>query len=301
VTHDYFAYGLGIRSEVELLSLEPGRFETPDLTIKVTRSPRPAEPEDSSNFRHGEHEQVWQFANLGTYVIRGENEVLLDAYEGVTDQSIEIMLVGPIFAILLHRLGYFVIHGSAIEIDGKTAVFVGQKGAGKSTTGAALLARGHKLVNDDLAAVTFDAEGAAWLTPGFPQTKLSPQVVENVAIAEATILPKASADFNKELFRLTAPFSHEKRRISRIYVLHPAEEFAVEPLHGPAALPPLLEHSYVPQFTHWGRPFTLAERAEQLRACSKLIGAVQVCDLKVARDLSRFDALCETIEHDIAR
>jgi hypothetical protein len=300
LTYDYRAYGLAIRSDAEFLSLEPGVFDTPDLVISLTRVPPPAEPETSSNFKHGEHEQHWQFANIGTFHIIGVSEVRITAFEGVTDQSVEIMLVGPVFAILLHMLGFFVIHGSAIEINGRTAVFVGQKGAGKSTTGAALLSRGHAIVNDDLAAVTFDKDGAAWLTPGFPQTKLSAQVVENVAITQATVLPKASATFAKELFRLTAPFSHEARRISRIYVLQPAEAFGVTRLEGPAALPPLLEHSYVPQFTHWGRPFTLPERGDQLRACSRIIAATQVCELRVARDLERLGDLCEVIEHDIA-
>lgn len=83
-----------------------------------------------------------------------------------------------------------VLHGSLVAIGGRLAVFVGQTGAGKSTLGASLHARGHRLLGDDAVIVTEQAGGILGEAV-YPSLRLFPDSIlrllgENVATAPMT-------------------------------------------------------------------------------------------------------------------
>lgn len=55
--------------------------------------------------------------------------------------------------VLLHRPDTVVLHGNAVVLDGRAWVFLGESGAGKSTTALELLQRGALLLADDRVPV----------------------------------------------------------------------------------------------------------------------------------------------------
>jgi hypothetical protein len=65
----------------------------------------------------------------------------------------------------LRRLGFFMIHAFAAAIDGRFALLVGDIGAGKTTTGIALLDNGWKLMSNDSPIVA--SSGRVLSYPGF--------------------------------------------------------------------------------------------------------------------------------------
>lgn len=74
------------------------------------------------------------------------------------------VLVGIGLGLLLHRRGVTCLHGSVVSVRGRTIALLGDSGAGKSTTAAALVAGGGTLISDDIAALCPDGDGftVAW-------------------------------------------------------------------------------------------------------------------------------------------
>ena len=89
-------------------------------------------------------------------------------HSGVSDQDISTFLLGSAVGALLIQRGIFVLHGNALEKDGKAIVCMGHSGAGKSTLAYGLMQQGWRLLADDLVAVNPDG----LVLPGIPRIKL---------------------------------------------------------------------------------------------------------------------------------
>lgn len=72
-----------------------------------------------------------------------------------------------------------VLHGSLVDMGGVLAVFVGETGAGKSTLGASLHARGFRLLGDDAVILT-EQEGTFFGEAVYPSLRLYPNSIEEV-------------------------------------------------------------------------------------------------------------------------
>jgi len=104
----------------------------------------------------------------------GEAIVRVDETREVTALDREILL-GPALVLALALRGVWCLHASAAVFGGRTFVFLGESGQGKSTLAAYLSGeRKWRLVADDILPVTIGPTGmVAW--PHFPQRKLSVQ------------------------------------------------------------------------------------------------------------------------------
>src|SRR5207237_1355091 len=105
--------------------------------------------------------------------IQGGCAITVDPSPEVTADQLRFYLLTRAFAILLHQRGASVLHGSAVALGGRAAIFLGTWGQGKSTLAEALWRRGHALMTDDVAAVRFTAGGPEAL-PSYPQLRRAP-------------------------------------------------------------------------------------------------------------------------------
>lgn len=91
--------------------------------------------------------------------------------------------LGPILALALRRRGRVCLHASAVEWHGKAVLFVGSAGAGKSTTAAAMVRHGARLIADDICALcehgnkfrVFAGQGVVRLWPESADLLFGPQ------------------------------------------------------------------------------------------------------------------------------
>jgi HPr Serine kinase C-terminal domain len=67
--------------------------------------------------------------------------------------------------------GIVCLHGSAISIQDQAVLLLGDSGAGKSTTAAALSQRGFAVLSDDLVPLQ-EYHGQFWVQPTYPQVRL---------------------------------------------------------------------------------------------------------------------------------
>ncbi len=115
------------------------------------------------------------------------------------------------------------LHGSAVEFGGKAWVFIGESGAGKSTTAHELLARGGMLLADDMSIVDVEKK---LVRPGSPSIRLWKESDEVVgAVFDRQIHEQTT----KRWFRI----SDEQAVIGEIALggviwLHPTEDLAID-------------------------------------------------------------------------
>ena len=295
----YKAYGLVIGSEVALPELEPTAPAMPDLEIAVGPvdfSSRASQQATAIRFEPTRQYLSWQA--VGTFMISGANRIAVDPAPGVDDPLLAFPLLGPVMALALHQRGLLVLHASAIEVDGKSVIFMGDKGAGKSTTAGAMIRAGHRLLTDDVVALDLSDPDRPMILPGFPQLKLAADAAGAIRLERAEVRPQVHPQIDKAQHRLHDGFAPQAAPVSRIYVLERGAMAAISPLSGAAALPAIIKFSYVTRFGRQALPGDFA--ALHLRQCAQVAGRVGVSRLEVPAGLDRIDEAVAAIETDLA-
>lgn len=161
--HSYCAFGLAISSEVELPQL-PLAAAVPqaDLLIRVGT----VEPSLHSEVGYRRGRLFDDFR----YEATAGREVVIEPLPGAAPNNIADGIMSRVLTIIAYQRGLLPLHASAVDVNGRTIAVCGLSGAGKSTLAALLVARGGRVVADDMLVI--GAEGAlAW--PGAGGLKLS--------------------------------------------------------------------------------------------------------------------------------
>lgn len=290
----YTAYGLGIESCLALPEL-PAAEAGSDLVVvtkpgagAATRSRRRA-----AQVRPGHARLAWPGA--GTFLVRHGREIAVTPSPRVRPEVLRLFLLGPVLAVALHQRGRFVLHASAVVIGGVASAFLGGPRWGKSTTAAALHARGHPLVADDVLAIDDSHDPPAAL-PGIPQLKLWPDASAAVGADPAT-LPRVHPRLEKRVCPTSPSDMATPIPMRRLYVLAPSPEPEprIEPLAPQAALIELMRHSYAARALHREQP------ARHFTRCAALASRLPVRRLVAPRSLGHLGELSALIENDVGR
>lgn len=110
---------------------------------------------------------------LGWMLARDGSEIIVAPEPGAESELEPYILGSGVGAICLQN-GFLPLHASAVVHDGDVIAFAGVSGAGKSTMGAAMAARGCQHVTDDLAVLKIAAHESPTLYPGPRTIKLAP-------------------------------------------------------------------------------------------------------------------------------
>ncbi len=185
IVYRYAAYGVSIRSDAPL-PLPPlatsGLFE-----IEVHNNNGPIDPciQGESGFEQNPSTafDVASLSDGSAYVrMRGVGEISVSPdgrllacrrYAESTSESFNVYLVTQALSFALVKCGLEPLHATAVAIDGKAALFLGDCGLGKSTLAAAFLRAGYRLLSDDLL-VLHKPHAALLAYPGSPRIKLFP-------------------------------------------------------------------------------------------------------------------------------
>ncbi|HTV70461.1 MAG TPA: serine kinase [Rhizobiaceae bacterium] len=294
----YRAFGLEIHSDLELPELPPSDSGQPDIAIRIGKFDR-AVPGTAGGSYHefSDEDRFLAWSAVGKFLITGGTQIDIEPADGVDPRLIAFPLLGPVMALLLHDRGQFVLHASAVSVNGVAAAFLGDKGAGKSTTAAAMLAAGHKLVTDDVLAIEVRGDGDCRIEPAFPQVKLAADAAIRIPLAEAEILPTVHPAIEKRLHKLTGEFPESAQSIRRIYVLKRGSEARITALPSADALSALFRFSYVLRF---GRQGLLGGASRHLEQASHLVRNVGVSILEVPDNLGRLPEVVDLVARNLA-
>lgn len=294
----YFAYGLGIRSALhlpEFITTEGGydvniRLENVDYThndyvpLEVINKPL--------YVRITPKEAVIFVKKVGVFLVRGGCEVVVRQAPDVDECLLRSYITGTVIAVLLYQRSLLVLHASLVNINGSAVAFLGKSGEGKSSTAAALCARGHSIMADDVAAVNLDTRPAT-VFPGFPQIKLNPEVAVSLGY-DIESLHLLHLREEKRSYRAMQGFSQAPLPLRHIYVLAEDAALNIEPLRPQEAVIELVRHS---------RPTTLFHSggAPHFLQCVNLAKELTVYRLKRPLSLSLLPELSQLLEEHVAR
>lgn len=298
-TGQYAGYGLCIHSTLPLPELTPAASGIPDVMVRVGATGR-ARPKTN---RMGEYfelttEQAFLFWDrVGGFQVREGREVIVETLPGVEPCLARLPLLGMVMGAVLYQRGILVLHGSAVAIDGRIAAIVGYSGRGKSTLAAALHARGHPLVADDLLAVECRGDAGPRVFPSFPQLMLHPQSATASLGDDPDRLPLLAEGIAKRRRRAANGFSLQALPLRGIYVLETDESPSLVQLPRQVGLLELIRHSYAIRLFRRAMPGPRA--AEHLRQCAAVANHVLIRRLTRDRCLEGVAELARRVEADL--
>lgn len=161
--HVYCAFGLAIHSEVELPQLPPGDAAAPPDLVIVTGTVAPSLHSEIGCRRGRMFDDFRYEATAGC-------EVVIEPLPGAAAHNIADGIMSRVLTIIAYQRGLLPLHASAVDVGGQVIAVSGQSGAGKSTMAALLVARGGRVVADDMLVLAGDG-ALAW--PGAGGFKLS--------------------------------------------------------------------------------------------------------------------------------
>ncbi|MCH9755867.1 MAG: hypothetical protein K0U37_01580 [Gammaproteobacteria bacterium] len=201
----YKLFGLSVRCDVPLFVPE---YELSSGHVDVTV--RCSNQKPSVSYENNKDNLIFEVTDIAQFQVQAGCQITYIPYDSATEDSLRLCIMGSCMGALLQQRGLIVLHGNAITWDNQTcSIYVGDKGAGKSTTAGWYYKQGASIVADDICAITFNAEGRPVVLPSFPQIKLwqasadllgiSTEHLKRVRVQyDKFMLPIASHQFAKE-------------------------------------------------------------------------------------------------------
>lgn len=171
--HRYVYYGLGVHSEFPLWG--DGEADCPrDVTVRWLAPDAPAADVERQVEREGGGDCLrLHWPHVGEMTI-SRTRIVVHGEQDAESGHLRHLVSGIGLGLVLHLRGVFALHASAVALDGHAVAFVGAKGAGKSTIAAALSARGHTLLSDDVVAIDLPGDSAPLVRQGPTNLNLWP-------------------------------------------------------------------------------------------------------------------------------
>lgn len=291
--HSYLAFGLGIASALRLPELVAGDGRA-DVEIHRSAPLAPVclPPQADAETMVGPNEWRLTYDDVGVLSVRDGRRIDLALLRGASPRTVRLTLLGPAMAVLLHQRGFLLLHASVVEIAGRAVAFLGESGSGKSTLAAALHARGHRLVADDLAAVRIGANGPE-VYAGFPQLKLWPDALTALG-RDIAQLQRVEPGLEKRAHRVREGFADRPAiPLMQLHVIEEGPTVELTPLRSRDAFLALVRHAYGIQRRDG------VSGTEHFRVRSEIVRRVPACRLSRPWDLGALLTSVERIELEL--
>ncbi|MBL8209688.1 MAG: hypothetical protein JNK87_03200, partial [Bryobacterales bacterium] len=170
VTYCYRVCGLDIMTPLELRSGAPQVSGENGADVHIARMAVPESLPDAGfrgpTWETSTSDILLRIPSIARLLMHEGREISYEMSPGASDSLLPLFLTGSALGAILHQRGEYVLHASAIAVDGGAMIFCGQSGAGKSSLVAALCAAGHPLLADDVCRVQFGRRGPMVIPDG---------------------------------------------------------------------------------------------------------------------------------------
>lgn len=239
--HHYTAFGLHILSEISLPELADGNPHSPtDVYIRKGTVELP-EMRPTMIYRRGirvffgrdgQQALYLDWAGVASFKASGGTELVVSPV-ALEANVISLFTVSEALGLLLFQKGYFLLHASSVAMGDEAWCFMGMPGAGKSSTAAAFIKAGCRLLSDDLTAITFNEAGNPVIIPAYPQLKIWEKTVNGLHYDKSDLEP-VSEGVNKFAYQPRGQFSAREVPLKKVFFLHKARNKpAVQPMSVP--------------------------------------------------------------------
>lgn len=195
-------FGLRVRSEIEhpdyILNLlgasrcdeTTTSAETADVVVSYGRVADRPEPDLPAVTRTiSPMRTCIHLRGMGTVDILDGRQIVVDPDPGADAEGLSLCVFGMAFAYILLQRDLTPLHASAIELNGQVIALLGQGGQGKSSTAAVLRERGHRVIADDLIAVSLAGPVPQVIGQDLPHLKIWANAAAPMGISTADALP----------------------------------------------------------------------------------------------------------------
>ena len=325
---NYLVYGLYLHSNQDI----PGLVANPELED----SPADVnvwlgyQPPWLNQFSQGDcHQEKWYVSNYqddngepglriwqlhqGAYfriLYSDGTEFFVDAHgtqiwatwsDSLTVEDTATYLLGPVLGWLLRLRGIVCLHASAVVVEGKVVAFVGEAGAGKSTTAAAFAQAGYPILSDDIVALV-EKDNTFTVQPAYPRIRLWSESV-SALYGNLEALPKivpTNSDWDKRYLDLSQngyQFQQKPLPLAGIYFLNernPNKDFApcVEAIANHTGLINLVANTYGNYLLDQGM------RSQEFKFLGRLISKISLRQVTPHTDIAYLSNLVEVILKD---
>lgn len=229
------------------------------------------------------------------WVDRGGGNVWANWSGSSTFEDAVSYFLGPILGLLLRFGGITCLHASALNVLGSAVLFAGEEGAGKSTTAAAMVRRGHAVLSDDISALE-ECGNEIVVRPSFPCLSLWSDSVSMLYGPDKN-LPEYSPNFDKRRLDLESeklPFQASPLQLGAVFLLgerssDPDAPF-METVDARESLFSLIVHSYANSL------IDPEMRAREFVLLGRLLSSVTVRRVRASSRPEKLDAMCQKIE-----
>ena len=204
--HDYYLCDWCVRSEIEIpeLAVWSKDEREPDVFIRLGPA-EPVSPDATvlSPFMavNPDGSVHVDLDDAATLTVRDGREIIVCPRPNGSPNGVRVLILGAGLASLCHQRGLYPLHASCVRWGDGAVAFSGNSGAGKSTMAAALRARGHAILSDDVCAI--EAFGDEILVrPAFPRVKLWPDSMALAGLPTENLDPSVDPK-NKFHFRFS--------------------------------------------------------------------------------------------------
>ncbi|WP_035053305.1 hypothetical protein [Andreprevotia chitinilytica] len=235
---------------------------------------------------------------IAKFLVSGGRQIDFEIAPDISEQDLQCMLMSAPMGALIHQRGELPIHGAGLvspKNDGVT-VIVGNCGAGKSTTSAALANQGWHLIADDICRISpspqQDETGELVVHRGYTRIKLTDDACGRLGF-DSSILPRVSSFVDKYFWE--APhIGGPEYAPKRLILLHrPSGTAALEwgRCVGEVAIRALMPHIYAPNIgstINAQNSMFLLSRLVQIASVYVLFIPAGVGPKEVADEITRF-------------
>jgi hypothetical protein len=291
-------FGLSIECQSAELPALPIVETAPDIRFVQVAEPIDHPPVSSDSFVYAEGANGTEYVRwvgvVEALVSRDGSEIMYRPLAGSTIDACATYLFGQALSFALIKRGIDPIHATVIVNGDRAIGFLGQPGSGKSTLAAGFLARGSKLLSDDM--LVFRREGTRiYAQPGTPRLKLFPDVAKHV-VPELTNGGTMNPVTSKMVLHLSdAQYVHQPVRLVALYVLDEGDNaIGIAPLRSRDAFVSLTENTFNLLVTQRDR------MRRQVETAAALVGSIAVKSLSYRRDLGCLRDVVDSVLEDPA-
>jgi hypothetical protein len=244
--YHYTAYGLIIRSEFKLPEL-PSATETDiiDATFRqgdVTPVSESVSGVGGRRIDASPREVRLTYDSIGSFRVDSGEVVVCDPLneDSLDSDYFRRLIENEMLGLLLYQRDHLVVHASAVAVDGKGAIFLGPRGAGKSTTAAAMHLNGHQMLEDDVVGIRLN-NGAPEIVPGVPQSRLRPDAANALGVTDNST-PATESWYEKRF--LSVSEVPDPVPLTRCYILQQSSEPILERYTGQGKILELISSTH---------------------------------------------------------
>lgn len=249
----YFAYGLTIASNIdfpELYVIPP--TQKPDVLVNIGNIPAHLPVNENGNQVniHITATEYFLFVNdAGSFYAVNGNEVIIEPIANADMKVVRIFFLSNAMTAILYQRKLVPIHAAAIYDANGIVLFLGDSGAGKSTTTATLQAKGYRVFSDDVCVPIKNADGLSAFA-AYPMMKLWKDSFEKANIGRYQEEDRLRPDLDKYGKLFNESFITEARPIKKIFILEKSDTdvFQYMPVKGIEAFKYLQNYAYRYQY-----------------------------------------------------